>query len=324
MVFQSYSLFPQPERRATTWPSGCGCARCAAGRARRKRAGELLELVGLADARRAVPAPAVRRPAAARRAGPGAGAASRACCCSTSRCRRWTPRCACSCARRSGGSSRSSASPPSSSPTTRRRRCRWPTGSRCMRGGRLEQCAAPAELYDRPATPFVAEFVGTMNHLPGRAVRATRSTVARPAAAGGRRRSPPAAEVDVLVRPEAVLVTPSSEGSAMIVASSFRGSSARLRVRAGRAGGPLRRARPRSDAAGPRHAGEGQPRAASRPGRRTHRRRPRRSGVRQVGEPRRCQLSSGPSCSTWTAHSWTPRECGGKRARRWRRSSAWS
>ena len=36
-----------------------------------------------------------------------------------------------------------------------------------MRDGRLEQCAAPSELYQRPATPFVAEFVGTMNRLPG-------------------------------------------------------------------------------------------------------------------------------------------------------------
>src|SRR5450631_1622706 len=34
-----------------------------------------------------------------------------------------------------------------------------------MRAGQLEQCAAPAELYDRPATPFVAEFVGSMNRL---------------------------------------------------------------------------------------------------------------------------------------------------------------
>ena len=31
-----------------------------------------------------------------------------------------------------------------------------------LRAGRLEQCAAPDELYTRPATPFVAEFVGTM------------------------------------------------------------------------------------------------------------------------------------------------------------------
>ena len=62
---------------------------------------------------------------------PGRWPSRRRCCCSTSRCRRWTPRCGCSCARRSAGSSSSSASPPSSSPTTRPRRCRSPTGSGC-------------------------------------------------------------------------------------------------------------------------------------------------------------------------------------------------
>ena len=36
-----------------------------------------------------------------------------------------------------------------------------------MRQGRLEQIAVPAELYDRPATAFVAEFVGVMNRIPG-------------------------------------------------------------------------------------------------------------------------------------------------------------
>src|SRR5579863_8872540 len=36
-----------------------------------------------------------------------------------------------------------------------------------MRAGRLEQVADPAELYSRPATAFVAEFVGIMNRLPG-------------------------------------------------------------------------------------------------------------------------------------------------------------
>ncbi len=36
-----------------------------------------------------------------------------------------------------------------------------------MRQGRLEQIAAPDELYDHPATAFVAEFVGVMNRLPG-------------------------------------------------------------------------------------------------------------------------------------------------------------
>src|SRR4029077_4904806 len=36
-----------------------------------------------------------------------------------------------------------------------------------MSNGRLEQIAAPDELYDHPATAFVAEFVGIMNRLPG-------------------------------------------------------------------------------------------------------------------------------------------------------------
>ncbi|WP_411108823.1 ABC transporter ATP-binding protein [Streptomyces sp. c-19] len=33
--------------------------------------------------------------------------------------------------------------------------------------GRIEQVASPAELYERPATPFVAGFVGTSNLLSG-------------------------------------------------------------------------------------------------------------------------------------------------------------
>jgi putative spermidine/putrescine transport system ATP-binding protein len=37
-----------------------------------------------------------------------------------------------------------------------------------MRGGRVEQVAAPAAVYDMPATPFVAGFVGTSNRLHGR------------------------------------------------------------------------------------------------------------------------------------------------------------
>ena len=34
-----------------------------------------------------------------------------------------------------------------------------------MNGGRVEQLAAPRELYERPATPFVADFIGTSNLL---------------------------------------------------------------------------------------------------------------------------------------------------------------
>jgi spermidine/putrescine transport system ATP-binding protein len=36
-----------------------------------------------------------------------------------------------------------------------------------MRGGKVEQLGTPEELYDRPATPFVADFIGTTNLLRG-------------------------------------------------------------------------------------------------------------------------------------------------------------
>ena len=35
-----------------------------------------------------------------------------------------------------------------------------------MNNGQVEQYATPQEIYDQPATPFVAEFVGQGNWLP--------------------------------------------------------------------------------------------------------------------------------------------------------------
>src|SRR6202035_2179490 len=36
-----------------------------------------------------------------------------------------------------------------------------------MNKGRLEQLGPPTAIYSRPATPFVAEFVGLTNRMPG-------------------------------------------------------------------------------------------------------------------------------------------------------------
>ncbi|PWR23474.1 ABC transporter ATP-binding protein [Zavarzinia compransoris] len=41
-----------------------------------------------------------------------------------------------------------------------------------MRAGHIEQVASPTELYDRPATGFVAGFVGETNRIPGRLLQA--------------------------------------------------------------------------------------------------------------------------------------------------------
>ncbi|WP_327323485.1 ABC transporter ATP-binding protein [Streptomyces sp. NBC_01210] len=96
-----------------------------------------------------------------------------------------------------------------------------------LNAGKLEQCAAPAELYERPATPFVAEFVGTMNRLPGRMADDGLVEVAgsRLPVDGD---APETSEVEVLVRPENVTVTADPDGDATVVSASFLGSVTRV------------------------------------------------------------------------------------------------
>ncbi|NNN33985.1 ABC transporter ATP-binding protein [Streptomyces sp. S3(2020)] len=98
-----------------------------------------------------------------------------------------------------------------------------------MHAGRLEQCAAPAELYGRPATAFVAEFVGTMSRIPGRVGDGAVDVLGQRLPVDGP--VPAAAEVDVLVRPEAVRVTAEDDGKARVVATSFLGATVRITVR---------------------------------------------------------------------------------------------
>ncbi|HET9079856.1 MAG TPA: ABC transporter ATP-binding protein [Trebonia sp.] len=99
-----------------------------------------------------------------------------------------------------------------------------------MRAGRLEQVAGPAELYARPATAFVAEFVGTMNRLPaelrggGTAVTVLGVTV--PAQPGG----PASGPVDALVRPEDLTVAAAEAGNGIVAGRTFLGAVTRVAV----------------------------------------------------------------------------------------------
>jgi putative spermidine/putrescine transport system ATP-binding protein len=101
-----------------------------------------------------------------------------------------------------------------------------------MRGGKLEQVAPPAELYDEPQTPFVAEFVGTMNRLPGklagpgRVSVLGREVVARGPFANG----PGGQDVDVLVRPEGLALAPVPGANGIVSAVTFRGAQSRVDV----------------------------------------------------------------------------------------------
>jgi spermidine/putrescine transport system ATP-binding protein len=74
-----------------------------------------------------------------------------------------------------------------------------------MNQGRIEQLGPPAELYERPATAFVAGFLGASNLLPGTiegsdAIRLVDGTIVR-AAVGGR-----SGEVAAGVRPEKITI----------------------------------------------------------------------------------------------------------------------
>ena len=105
--------------------------------------------------------------------------------------------------------------------------------------GHIEQIAAPGEIYDSPATPFVAEFVGTMNRLEGTVeddgVVAYGEKRLAVAAVRGRRKGE---RVMVLVRPESVELQPANgDGPGVItgeiVSHTFLGAMMRLKLTSG-------------------------------------------------------------------------------------------
>ncbi len=110
-----------------------------------------------------------------------------------------------------------------------------------MYGGKIEQMGAPAEMYTSPATPFVAEFIGTMNRLEATVVDPAAGTVemdghtltveaARAKARGAR--------VLVLIRPETVEVSAANGagGNTLtgdVLTHTFLGPVTRLRIASG-------------------------------------------------------------------------------------------
>ncbi|WP_084729811.1 ABC transporter ATP-binding protein [Streptacidiphilus neutrinimicus] len=99
-----------------------------------------------------------------------------------------------------------------------------------MHAGRMEQCDTPAELYARPATAFVAEFVGTMNRIPGALTEGGRTVELLGQRLPVDGTTELRAEVDVLVRPENVLVTAGGGQGAVVTGTTFLGASTRLTV----------------------------------------------------------------------------------------------
>jgi iron(III) transport system ATP-binding protein len=83
-----------------------------------------------------------------------------------------------------------------------------------MRDGLVAQQATPGELYARPATPWVASFVGDANLVPGTAAGDSATTALGTIALD----RPAHGEVAVLVRPEDLaLAAPSDDGVSVLV-----------------------------------------------------------------------------------------------------------
>jgi putative spermidine/putrescine transport system ATP-binding protein len=102
-----------------------------------------------------------------------------------------------------------------------------------MKDGRLEQLASPTDVYSRPATSFVAEFVGLTNRLAGTVsgqtvtVRGRDLPLVDPS-------TPPGPAI-ALVRPEAVTLASDSSGDSgpltgTVIAVTFLGATSRVTV----------------------------------------------------------------------------------------------
>ena len=111
-----------------------------------------------------------------------------------------------------------------------------------MKDGRVLQVGAPKELYERPRTPFVADFVGTNNLVPGRVSERAGAELVVDTAVGRLRAVPsgPVGDRCVLaIRPENVAISAgAAPNGGNVVAGrvsfvAYLGSALRYDVEAG-------------------------------------------------------------------------------------------
>jgi iron(III) transport system ATP-binding protein len=88
--------------------------------------------------------------------------------------------------------------------------------------GRLEQLGTPETIYHRPATPFVAEFVGAADFLPG--LVTARGIVTEIGVFGNVEGRGLGDKVRVMIRPDDVTFVPDPAGEAVLQQRYFRGS----------------------------------------------------------------------------------------------------
>ncbi len=100
-----------------------------------------------------------------------------------------------------------------------------------MGKGRIEQIGSPEDVYERPANPFVYEFLGNVNRL-------TVTMQGGRLSAGGvwldGVAPPPAGAAHAYLRPHEIIAEPDAEGTALVRFVALTGPSVRLEVETGR------------------------------------------------------------------------------------------
>ncbi|HEX4323190.1 MAG TPA: ABC transporter ATP-binding protein, partial [Gaiellaceae bacterium] len=110
-----------------------------------------------------------------------------------------------------------------------------------LSGGRIEQIGTPTDIYAAPATPFVAEFIGTMNRLEATIADGMTGEVdygGVPIQVGEARGRPTGDRVLILIRPETLRLTAATNGgsangntvSGEVITHTFLGPVTRVKV----------------------------------------------------------------------------------------------
>ncbi len=94
----------------------------------------------------------------------------------------------------------------------------------CMNHGVVVQAGTPEDLYHRPATRFVAEFMGISNLVPTEAIRSACPDLMETRPAGADQSHV------ACIRPEQIGLSPDADGPATVRSISFLGNLRRLEV----------------------------------------------------------------------------------------------
>jgi putative spermidine/putrescine transport system ATP-binding protein len=95
-----------------------------------------------------------------------------------------------------------------------------------MNEGVLEQIDTPDALYNKPASSFVASFVGTMNRIPAHITDGMVEIFGSKIVA--LKRGNESGKVHALIRPESIAVEATTQGNAKVLTRSFMGASSNI------------------------------------------------------------------------------------------------